>query len=128
MSRDYKGPYVKITKDDKQMLKWLLDYTQDLPRLADWLKTNVETINRWTSGKTKKFREEGKKRLAKLYEECQTKPQEVAAEPSLLRGIFDRVNHVRKNMASGQLGPAASHILNNVLRDLAVHMVEQGDV
>ena len=127
MSRSYKGQYVKITKDDKVMLKWLLDYTQDLPRLADWLGTNIETINRWTSGETKKFREEGKTRLAKLYEECQTKPQEIAAEPSALRSIFDRVNHVAKNLSSAEHDPAAAPLLHEVVRDLAVYMIERGE-
>ncbi len=127
MSGSYKGVYVKITKDHKKMLSWLLDYTQDIERLADWLKTNVDTIDRWTSGETKKFREEGQRRLEKLHEECQTKPQEIAAEPNLLRGIFDRVNHVRKNMGEGR-DPAAAAVLNDVVRDLAVYMIEHGEV
>lgn len=121
MSRNYTGPYVKITKDDKEKLKWLLEHTEDVKRLADWLGTNVDTINRWSACETKKFRSEARERINKLYGECQTPPQEIAAEPTVLRGIFDRLNHISKGGSVGSL-------LRDVVRDLAVYMIEQGEV
>lgn len=123
MSRTYTGEYVVITNHDKDMLARLLEYTQGTKRLADWLCTSEPTLLNWINKPGARFRTGARERIELLQNEIQVMPKAIHTEPTPLRGIYDRLNHVQKNMLSTEYAIE----LRNIVGDFAIILIDRGE-
>ena len=95
MGRKLKGSYVNLSEADRTKIRELVEHAQGTARLASWLKVHEKTVLNWLSGKSARFRTEGRQRIEALYASCfQVAATVHSSQEPTLRSVFNRMRDI----------------------------------